>query len=225
MIQTSFSQAYFNPRPPRGGRPFPNCQGKNLDTFQSTPSARRATNVTLGFVEHLNISIHALREEGDRVLPLLCMLHKIFRSTPSARRATLVTLTLFRYFFYFNPRPPRGGRLLCFCQRAGHARISIHALREEGDGYGNVLSISRSGFQSTPSARRATVRSVGGPTRGIISIHALREEGDDFFGVDALFFFAFQSTPSARRATQHYSVKVQPHLISIHALREEGDRF
>ena len=135
-----------------------------------------------------------------------------------------MTLTLFRYFFYFNPRPPRGGRLLCFCQRAGHARISIHALREEGDGYGNVLSISRSGFQSTPSARRATVRSVGGPTRGIISIHALREEGDDFFGVDALFFFAFQSTPSARRATQHYSVKVQPHLISIHALREEGDR-
>ena len=113
---------------------------------------------------------------------------------------------------------------MCFCQRAGHARISIHALREEGDGYGNVLSISRSGFQSTPSARRATVRSVGGPTRGIISIHALREEGDDFFGVDALFFFAFQSTPSARRATQHYSVKVQPHLISIHALREEGDR-
>ena len=112
-----------------------------------------------------------------------------------------MTLTLFRYFFYFNPRPPRGGRLLCFCQRAGHARISIHALREEGDGYGNVLSISRSGFQSTPSARRATVRSVGGPTRGIISIHALREEGDDFFGVDALFFFAFQSTPSARRAT------------------------
>ena len=36
--------------------------------------------------------------------------------------------------------------------------ISIHALREEGDGYGNVLSISRSGFLSTPSARRATAK-------------------------------------------------------------------
>ena len=159
-----------------------------------------------------------------------------------------MTLTLFRYFFYFNPRPPRGGRLLCFCQRAGHARISIHALREEGDGYGNVLSISRSGFQSTPSARRATVRSVGGPTRGIISIHALREEGDDFFGVDALFFFAFQSTPSARRATRELATSIIKSIkfqstpsarratkmaskyfdnkeISIHALREEGDGF
>ena len=56
------------------------------------------------------ISIHALREEGDR--PLLCdtMKFSLFLSTPSVRRAT-----------YAGNHPP--------CNKA----ISIHALREEGD--------------------------------------------------------------------------------------------
>ena len=55
----------------------------------------------------------------------------------------------------FNPRPPRGGR----------------QNREAVTG-------TRSLFQSTPSARRATwlIAYLGGV--GIISIHALREEGD-----------------------------------------------
>ena len=33
--------------------------------FQSTPSARRATNLGLRVSNRLQISIHALREEGD----------------------------------------------------------------------------------------------------------------------------------------------------------------
>ena len=58
-----------------------------LSTFQSTPSARRAT-VALAYGNfYRQISIHALREEGDAgCLPLLPVLR------------------------YFNPRPPRGGR-------------------------------------------------------------------------------------------------------------------
>ncbi len=57
---------YFNPRPPRGGRPGPLCgYGRQL-VFQSTPSARRATFFSA--------------EAGTS----LC----IFQSTPSARRAT-----------------------------------------------------------------------------------------------------------------------------------------
>ena len=35
--------------------------------FQSTPSARRATALVKAHLPHLNISIHALREEGDIV--------------------------------------------------------------------------------------------------------------------------------------------------------------
>ena len=56
------------------------------------------------------ISIHALREEGDNVLYLVCYTPDIFLSTPSARRATVVGQE----------------------NKSGQS-ISIHALREEGD--------------------------------------------------------------------------------------------
>ena len=55
----------------------------------------------------------------------------------------------------FYPRPPRGGRRLLLKIAGKEERISIHALREEGD---TVFMVSCS-FQQ-------------------ISIHALREEGD-----------------------------------------------
>ena len=55
--------------------------------FLSTPSARRATLVDMGYFDDVEISIHALREEGDQRPPLLS-----------------------RYVRHFYPRPPRGGR-------------------------------------------------------------------------------------------------------------------
>ena len=82
------NRADFYPRPPRGGR---------LQRLSKNAACDQ-------------ISIHALREEGD--LPVL--LHPRIPKD-------------------FYPRPPRGGRrrrpsVLC---RSGN--ISIHALREEGD--------------------------------------------------------------------------------------------
>ena len=56
-----------------------------------------------------------------------------FLSTPSARRAT--------------------GEILVF---VGHIGISIHALREEGDGMYKADLLLYVKFLSTPSARRAT---------------------------------------------------------------------
>ena len=56
--------------------------------------------------------------------------------------------------------------------------ISIHALREEGDLLDRELIRDAIIFLSTPSARRATARPVGGILPRNISIHALREEGD-----------------------------------------------
>ena len=56
------------------------------------------------------ISIHALREESD---------------------AALLLLTTVAH--YFNPRPPRGGRLHYILYELDGFTISIHALREEGD--------------------------------------------------------------------------------------------
>ena len=123
----------FYPRPPRGGRPVVVLQHSGFYQFLSTPSARRATpraicaNTSILFLSTPSarratrhgrhgdtlghISIHALREEGDRATtsprnkPWKISIHALreegdlwernekgekvlFLSTPSARRAT-----------------------------------------------------------------------------------------------------------------------------------------
>ena len=146
---------------------------------------------------------------------------------------------------YFYPRPPRGGRLAVPGVGADPLRISIHALREEGDFAFSTISTmssyfyprpprggrrkaipcwqSRSRFLSTPSARRATRRSWQGVQLRSISIHALREEGDDKHALVIKLLKIFLSTPSARRATRREVALNVRKKISIHALREEGD--
>ena len=78
--------------------------------FLSTPSVRRATIRAIRTAKTLDISIHALREEGDR----------------GNSRA----LCRDRYFY---PRPPRGGRQQGIADAAEAINISIRALREKGD--------------------------------------------------------------------------------------------
>ena len=103
---------HFNPRPPRGGRHNVNKLAGFNTQFQSTPPARGATQrciavivqrpefqstppargatVRIAFLVFCAlISIHAPREGGDYI-PL--------KSSGGQ--------------FHFNPRPPRGGRLL-----------------------------------------------------------------------------------------------------------------
>ena len=133
VLPVSAVLRYFYPRPPRGGRPTL-VRGR-------------------GFEPH--ISIHALREEGDKTRYKSEINQWRFLSTPSARRATS----------YYDPMLANLG-------------ISIHALREEGDVGRLILSHKqkyfyprppRGGrplfrslllcsmiFLSTPSARRAT---------------------------------------------------------------------
>ena len=125
-------------------------------------------------------------------------------------------------------------------------RISIHALREEGDGSLAGLGGHPEVFLSTPSARRATrrgpfvpawlsisihaLREEGDPAcspprvEHRISIHALREEGDADLHDSCLTYGIFLSTPSARRATVCRAEAPAGQIISIHALREEGDQ-
>ena len=145
----------------------------------------------------------------------------------------------------FYPRPPRGGRPGTDCASSSNRRISIHALREEGDreqrplGAGLAISIHALREEGDPEGCRGR-----NPTPRI-SIHALREEGDYSIAERdalALYFYPrpprggrhpilphppvsvkFLSTPSARRATP-LAHRAQPTAtISIHALREEGD--
>ena len=145
----------FNPRPPRGGRPAPGRIRGYQARFQSTPSARRATRAVCDHEHQRAISIHALREEGDNS-----------SSTDKHPQHN------------FNPRPPRGGRRSA-CQSVPHrADISIHALREEGD---------RAGAPTPQPARDFNPR----PPRGGRLITSSAQTAS----------YGFQSTPSARRAT------------------------
>ena len=168
----------FYPRPPRGGRPC-SCRrrvppaGISIHALREEGDRYPCAGVRL----HL-ISIHALREEGDASYECLKLLAETFLSTPSARRATHWSGQPALGPLDFYPRPPRGGR------------------REFVFNY--ILNML---FLSTPSARRATLcptpkssrlsNFYPRPPRGgrpyspdsiaaifSISIHALREEGD-----------------------------------------------
>ena len=87
----------------------------------------------LGFiVQAADISIHALREEGDFRLcaafsspPISIHALREEGDVRFGRRAS--------HGSDFYPRPPRGGRPTCICWTASRSSISIHALREEGD--------------------------------------------------------------------------------------------
>ena len=118
------------------------------------------------------ISIHALREEGDAVqrtrlvqtinfyprpprggrrsMAESCRGSARFLSTPSARRATPMTALVVGSRRYFYPRPPRGGRLVPGVVLRTLSDISIHALREEGDGLASSSALGVSNFYPRP---------------------------------------------------------------------------
>ena len=108
--------------------------------------------------ELMAISIHALREEGDWItVPSTPPWFNFYPRPPRGGRRRHP-----RHAFPgpcdFYPRPPRGGRpseVLLSLRQLG---ISIHALREEGDGSLSVNTSVSFLFLSTPSARRATRR-------------------------------------------------------------------
>ena len=79
------------------------------------------------------ISIHAPREGGDVPVMYLPSRLPVFQSTPPARGATLRPAAAPAPASYFNPRPPRGGRLLGCGLGVVLRQISIHAPREGGD--------------------------------------------------------------------------------------------
>ena len=94
IIRKLVIDADFNPRPPWGGRQK-TLKGWTLKTtFQSTPSVGRATVPYANNTKKHDISIHALRGEGD----------KIYRNKAFAK-------------IDFNPRPPWGGRLCVRCRK------------------------------------------------------------------------------------------------------------
>ena len=206
---------YFYPCPPRGGRPLAGGMVAVRLIFLSTPSARRATPGLSVAGNAKNISIHALREEGDTRAAATgstepISIHALREEGDCRTRSGRTAVQ------NFYPRPPRGGR---------------RAARKKSKCGGRFLS--------TPSARRATGCTGIVITVLSISIHALREEGDGSSpaGSACMDYFyprpprggrltvsgyeiemkVFLSTPSARRATHGIVAACITDDISIHA--------
>ena len=119
-------------------------------------------------------------------------------------------------------------------------KISIHALREEGDHRrgagchnGGAISIHALRRADRYARREISIHALREEGDGLgqgktslapaISIHALREEGDAYWQRWIRKEGLFLSTPSARRATPCHPADDVLQRISIHALREEGD--
>ena len=191
-------------------------------SFQSTPPARGATKFVFTRSRGILISIHAPREGGDaddilaNIIDPPISIHAPREGGDGFDSGKMTPRD------DFNPRPPRGGRLvritfLVFC-----TLISIHAPREGGNSLlwwtscpacyfnprpprGGRQKARRGNegadrFQSTPPARGATVL-LCVPPAGTL----------------------FQSTPPARGATISFLLSMIPSYISIHAPREGGD--
>ena len=125
---------HFYPRPPRGGRP---------ESPQHNLIAQ-------------NISIHALREEGDLWQVPSEQYPAEFLSTPSARRATRCLIQTGQTCDNFYPRPPRGGRQLLELLEAQYNNFYPRPPR--GGRPARTVSLQFCQiFLSTPSARRATM--------------------------------------------------------------------
>ena len=215
----------FYPRPPRGGRLLKMPHQQVGEVFLSTPSARRATLASAAYARRVDISIHALREEGDHAA-------HIPEGSP----------------LDFYPRPPRGGRRLMWLDEADAEKTHFYPRPPRGGRPTDTADTDEAvEFLSTPSARRAT-RGVSmhslllrdfypRPPRGG------RHDYDAIFGGLGYFYprpprggrrtaFStnsssrlFLSTPSARRATIRSKMAAGEFGISIHALREEGDSW
>ena len=192
---------HFYPRPPGGGRQNISWFCEIPSIFLSTPSGWRAT-----------------------FLPLFHLLNfNQFLSTPSGWRATRPVDVDCYVINNFYPRPPGGGRPHRRTRRGSiriflstpsgwratfkrividgiHLRISIHALRVEGDSFapplfaGGVISIHALRVEGDQSM-------VSWFTSKVISIHALRVEGDTSGELLIPNCLEFLSTPSGWRAT------------------------
>ena len=107
--------------------------------------------------------------------------------------------------------------------KAQQEKISIHALREEGDILWRLQRHLIINFYPRPPRGGRPARLLWLHSSMTISIHALREEGDMQYTSKTIPFWEFLSTPSARRATGNPNKLRGDKNISIHALREEGD--
>ena len=170
--------AYFYPRPPGGGR--------------------RIFRYLLLDIRH---NFYPRPPGGGRLNTsrLNTMSSKFYPRPPGGGRPSHVT-SYVPTPFDFYPRPPGGGRHQKHHIRSMVQRISIHALRVEGDGANPVPLWWSCNFYPRPPGGGRHLSVTKTQSINQISIHALRVEGD---------------------IGSHF--RTLRGVISIHALRVEGD--
>ena len=174
----------------------PICNAGNI----SIPALREEGDPQIHLCRDLLlISIPALREEGDNRGAVHDVDFQKFLSPPSARRATQFAGHKIRLRHISIPALREEGDLCDVADCLGH-RISIPALREEGDGF-----------------REGLIQHGG------ISIPALREEGDARATVRHCWVAYFYPRPPRGGRLRPFDDFQDLRDISIPALREEGD--
>ena len=154
--------------------------------------------LTLG---NLKENFNPLPPHGGRLCNTRSSDHgRLFQSTPSAWRETYSAGCHDVLSPDFNPLPPHGGRP-GDTDKLKQGFGDFNPLPPHGGRRDFQAVTTRGGtFQSTPSAWRETVHTVGEP-----------------------YVLLFQSTPSAWRETCHFYHSFLIFYISIHSLRMEGD--
>ena len=150
-------QGHFNPRAPRGARPeyrySPNrVAGISIHVPREGHDAPRRANAA----KTVLISIHVPRE-GHDALSYDCV-WSAFDFNPRAPRGArlLIIITSSGYRINFNPRAPRGARLRKGLPFLFLFPISIHVPREGHDYDASKISPHNNKFQSTCPARGTT---------------------------------------------------------------------
>ena len=179
----------FQSTPPARGATSGGCGTIDMSRFQSTPPARGATPIDGYDPVRSDISIHAPREGGDPIAAV----------SFGCRR-------------YFNPRPPRGGRLLrraCY-----HISIGFQSTPPaRGATAGSPVQLPDLVFQSTPPARGATDLRQRYQRVQDISIHAPREGGDGAQTADNQWNRYFNPRPPRGGRHHHPAEKIRPTYV------------
>ena len=147
------------------------------------------------------ISIHAPREGGDFIDEVSLIWDNHFNPRPP-RGGRLLCVILSILITRFQSTPPARGATLVCAVDCRNFRISIHAPREGGDSPGSTGVPSHGYFNPRPPRGGRLCLCGTAIELSCISIHAPREGGDTAVPVSCRPLFSiFQSTPPARGAT------------------------
>ena len=192
---------YFYPRPPRGGRHPPNLSATPRRNFYPRPP-RGGRRSSAGRPADAGRHFYPRPPRGGRpwrASPLT--LTSRFLSTPSACRGNVFFLIYHAYKKFFINSIRVVGDALYYNHDDKKSRISIHALREEGDIFHiTVLPTSTYFYPRPPRGGRLSDTNTMHMMQRFLSTPSARRATSPILPMPEILP-EFLSTPSARRAT------------------------